>query len=82
MPFKKMIAAVVLTVAMAASAEAQLIGSSGPSYAAPYAGQINHAHTAPSYRWGWFGAEHFYPSVQWHRGYYGNKLRWSKQRRY
>lgn len=72
----------LLVSALSDSACGEYLGSTGPSYAAPYAGQINHAHTAPSFRWGWFGAEHFYPSVQWHRGYYGEKYRWSKQRRY
>jgi len=49
---------------------------------APYAGHVNAAHHAPTFRWGWFGAEHFYPTVKWHRGYNGDHYRWSRQRRY
>ena len=49
---------------------------------APYAGHVNAAHHAPTFRWGWFGAEHFYPTVKWHRGYTGDHYRWSRQRRY
>ena len=33
-----------------------------------------------AHRWGWFGAEHYYPRVLWHRGYYGDRLRWSYRR--
>jgi hypothetical protein len=28
-----------------------------------------------TYRWGWFGAEHYYPRVFWHHGYYGDCCR-------
>lgn len=49
---------------------------------APYAGHVNHAHAAPTFRWGWFGAEHYYPRVHWHENYVGDRLRWSTQRRY
>lgn len=52
------------------------------TYAAPYAGHYNHAQLNPQFRWGWFGAEHFYPRVQWHRDYNGELMRWSQQRRY
>ena len=36
----------------------------------------------PSYRWGWFGAEHYYPRVLWHRGYNNDCCRWSYRRGY
>ncbi|QDT67690.1 hypothetical protein MalM25_05910 [Planctomycetes bacterium MalM25] len=49
---------------------------------APYGPYVNHAHVAPPFRWGWFGAEHVYPRVQWGRDYNGELMRWSKQRRY
>ncbi|MGL4514935.1 MAG: hypothetical protein ACRCT8_17760 [Lacipirellulaceae bacterium] len=49
---------------------------------APYAGHANHSLAQPTFRWGWFGAEHFYPEVQWHRDYNGEVVRWTKQRRY
>lgn len=28
-----------------------------------------------TYRWGWFGAAHYYPWCYWHEGYYGNCCR-------
>ncbi len=49
---------------------------------APYGPYVNHAHAAPPFQWGWFGAEHFYPRVQWGRDYNGELMRWSKHRRY
>lgn len=49
---------------------------------APYAGHYGHTQQSPSFRWGWFGAEHFYPQVRWHEGYNGDLVRWSNQRRY
>lgn len=51
-------------------------------YQAPYAGPMNHAHTAPQFQWGHFGAEQFYPQVGWHRDYNGELMRWSTKRRY
>jgi hypothetical protein len=35
-----------------------------------------------AHRWGWFGAEHYYPRVLWHRGYYGDRCRWCYRRGY
>jgi len=52
------------------------------TYTAPYAGHYNHAHVAPTFRWGWFGAERFHPRVQWHRDYNGELMRWSTHSRY
>lgn len=52
------------------------------TYAAPYAGPVNHAHVAPAFQWGAFGAEHHYPQVYWHRDYNGELMRWSVLRRY
>jgi hypothetical protein len=34
------------------------------------------------HRWGWFGAEHYYPRVLWHRGYYGDHYRLCYRRGY
>ncbi len=51
-------------------------------YQAPYAGPMNHAHTAAQFQWGWFGAEQVYPQVGWHRDYNGDLMRWSTKRRY
>jgi hypothetical protein len=53
-----------------------------PIYAAPYMGPVNHAHTAPPFQWGAFGAQHHYPQVYWHRDYNGELMRWSMLRRY
>lgn len=84
----------LITLAMAssqASAQSATPGFHSPvQYAAapmttayaPYAGQVNHAHTSQSFRWGWFGAEHVYPAVQQQRTYYGDWLSSSRQRRY
>lgn len=46
---------------------------------APYAGLYNHSHAAPSFRWGWFGAERFESRVKYHRGYYGDFYRWNRR---
>jgi hypothetical protein len=35
-----------------------------------------------TYRWGWFGAAHYYPTVLWHRGYYGDQCRWAYRQGY
>lgn len=51
-------------------------------YAAPYAGNWNHAQQAPAFRWGWFGAEQYAPVARNHRSYYGQTMRWSKRRAY
>ena len=49
---------------------------------APYSGHTNQAHRSPTFRWGWFGAEHHYPRVHWHNTYVDDRIRWSTQRRY
>jgi hypothetical protein len=30
-----------------------------------------------TYRWGWFGAQHYYPYTYWHQDYYDNCCRFS-----
>jgi hypothetical protein len=35
-----------------------------------------------THRWGWFGAAHYYPTVTWHQGYYGDCVRWAHRRGY
>ncbi len=47
-------------------------------FAAPYAGNPNHAHFAPQFQWGWFGAEHYCPGPRWHRDYTGRAMRWDR----
>jgi hypothetical protein len=44
---------------------------------APAGGWYRYGFQGQSYRWGWFGAERYYPRVVWHRGYYGDCCRWA-----
>lgn len=48
----------------------------------PANGWYNYGFPVQSYRWGWFGAEHYYPHVGWHHGYYGDCCRSSYRRGY
>lgn len=50
--------------------------------APPFAGTHNYGTENPSFRWGWFGAEHFYPTNNSHKEYMGDVMRWSRWRRY
>lgn len=61
-----------------------LHGAKYPSHPqiAPYAGHYGQGQTSGTFRWGWFGSEHFYPQVRWHAGYNREVYRWSHQRRY
>jgi hypothetical protein len=36
----------------------------------------------PTYKWGWFGAKHYYPRTHAHRGYYGDYWQWSYRHGY
>lgn len=76
-----LVGGLVFTLAAAGAASAAAPCAPSP-YPAPYAGPTNHAHTATPFRWGWFGAEHYYPQVGWHRDYNGDLMRWSTWRRY
>jgi hypothetical protein len=49
---------------------------------APTGGWYGYGFPVQSHRWGWFGAEHYYPRVVWHRGYYGDRYRWCYRRGY
>jgi hypothetical protein len=49
---------------------------------APTGGWYRYGFPVQSHRWGWFGAEHYYPRVVWHRGYYGDRSRWCYRRGY
>jgi hypothetical protein len=35
-----------------------------------------------TYSWGWFGVEHYYPTVLWHYGYNGESVRWAYRQGY
>jgi hypothetical protein len=50
----------------------------GPSTGliSPASGWYHYGFPVSTYRWGWFGAEHYYPTVLWHQGYYGDCCRW------
>jgi hypothetical protein len=52
------------------------------SAAARDGGWYRYGFPVQAHRWGWFGAEHYYPRVLWHRGYYGDRCRWSYRRGY
>jgi hypothetical protein len=49
---------------------------------APSGGWYGYGFPVETHRWGWFGAEHYYPRVLWHRGYYGDRCRWAYRRGY
>jgi hypothetical protein len=49
---------------------------------APGGGWYRYGFPVQTRRWGWFGAEHYYPRVLWHRGYYGDRCRWAYRRGY
>jgi hypothetical protein len=34
----------------------------------------------PTYKWGWFGAQHYYPRTTSHRGYNGDYWQWAYRR--
>jgi hypothetical protein len=48
----------------------------------PSGGWYGYGFPVSSHRWGWFGAERYYPRVLWHRGYNGDHSRWSYRRGY
>jgi len=76
----RLVGGLILTCAVGTASAAAPCATS--PYPAPYAGPINHAHAAPQFQWGWFGAQQFYPQVGWHRDYNGELMRWSTNRRY
>ena len=45
---------------------------------APAAVPYRYGFSAPAYHWGWFGAGRYEPRVVWHRGYYGDCVRWAE----
>jgi hypothetical protein len=60
----------------------ELPGTSPHPTIAPTGGSYAYGFPVQSHRWGWFGAEHYYPRVLWHRGYYGDRYRWCYRRGY
>jgi hypothetical protein len=45
-------------------------------------GWYGYGFPVQTYRWGWFGAERYYPTVHWFRGYYGDCVRYAYRRGY
>ena len=45
-------------------------------------GWYGYGFPVTTFRWGWFGAEHYYPTVWWHHGYYGDCCRHAYRRGY
>ncbi len=48
----------------------------------PSGGWYGYGFPVSTFRWGWFGAEHYYPRVFWHEGYYGECCRYSYRHGY
>jgi len=80
--FSRCLAATLAAAAVATAAPPAGVPSDPYAIATPYAGCVNHAHAAPAFRWGWFGAERHYPNVQWRRDYNNELMRWSLHRGY
>jgi hypothetical protein len=51
--------------------------NAAPQAAAPAAGPYGYGFPVQTYRWGWFGASRYYPTVLWHRTYNGDECRWA-----
>ena len=45
-------------------------GGPQPGLISPAQGWYHYGFPVSTYRWGWFGAEHYYPTVWCHTGYY------------
>ena len=45
-------------------------------------GWYGYGFPVETYRWGWFGVEHYYPTELWHTGYNGDTLRWTYRQGY
>jgi hypothetical protein len=48
----------------------------------PASGWYGYGFPVQTFRWGWFGAAHYYPTVWWHEGYYGDCCRCAYRRGY
>jgi hypothetical protein len=48
----------------------------------PAGGWYGYGFPVSTFRWGWFGGAHYYPTVFWHKGYYGDCCRYSYRRGY
>ncbi len=43
----------------------------------PKGGWYGYGFPVSTYRWGWFGAERYYPRVGWRSDYHGDCVRWA-----
>lgn len=55
---------------------------SGPRSIEPASGWYGYGFPVSTFRWGWFGAAHYYPTHYWHDGYYGDSHRYAYRRGY
>jgi hypothetical protein len=56
--------------------------ASAPRSVEPAGGWYGYGFPVSTFRWGWFGAAHYYPTVFWHDGYYGDCCRYGYRRGY
>lgn len=57
--------------------QAQANESVRPGPYPPKGGWYGYGFPVSTYRWGWFGAEHYYPRVGWRSGYNGDCIRFA-----
>jgi hypothetical protein len=48
----------------------------------PEGGWYGYGFPVSTYRWGWFGAERYYPRVVWHCNYDDHCVRWAYRKGY
>ncbi len=57
--------------------QAQANQSVRPGPYPPKGGWYGYGFPVSTYRWGWFGAEHYYPRVGWRNDYNGDDVRFA-----
>lgn len=57
--------------------QAQANQSVRPGPYPPAGGWYGYGFPVTTYRWGWFGAERYYPRVGWRNDYNGDCIRWA-----
>ncbi len=57
--------------------QAQANQSVRPGPYPPKGGWYGYGFPVSTYRWGWFGAERYYPRVGWRSDYNGDCVRWA-----
>jgi hypothetical protein len=56
--------------------------TSRPASHPPPGGWYGYGFPVTTYRWGWFGAERYYPRVGWRCDYHGDCVRWAYRHGY